>query len=179
MRIGLLGGSFNPPHAGHFFISKQAQKKMQLDRIWWVVSPQNPLKSSENMADFSAREAACSQFMRNRKIELCTLEALLSAPYTTHKFIDKLKKHCVDVEFFWIIGSDNLEQLQRWFRWKNLSEKIDFIIFDRGKSWHRSVRSKSNICLRKRSKKLFFMHGKKHQASSSLIRDKIGFRKKL
>jgi nicotinate-nucleotide adenylyltransferase len=119
MRIGLFGGSFNPPHRGHLYASELALRQLQLDFVWWLVSPQNPLKPASGMAGFETRLAAAKAFVRTRRIVVTGLEAQLRTRFT----VDTLKavtRRFPQIHFVWIMGSDNLVQLPRWVRWQQI-----------------------------------------------------------
>jgi nicotinate-nucleotide adenylyltransferase len=119
LRIGLLGGSFNPPHAGHIHASTLALKQLQLDRVWWLVSPQNPLKPSEGMASFESRVESAEQFARDPRITVTKIEAELGTRYTIDT-LRALKRRFPQIRFVWLMGSDNLVQLPRWRHWQEI-----------------------------------------------------------
>ncbi len=129
-RIGLLGGSFNPAHEGHLAISREALKRLRLDRIWWLVSPQNPLKPAAGMADFADRVASARALAaRDRRIEVSELEQRLGTRYTVDT-IQWLSHHQVE-NIVWLIGADNLLQLPRWRHWERLLAMVPIAVFDR------------------------------------------------
>ena len=119
LRVGLLGGSFNPPHEGHIHASEMALKQLQLDRVWWLVSPQNPLKPVAGMASFESRLESAKQFARDPHITVTGIEAELGTRYTIDT-LRALKRHFPQIRFVWIMGSDNLVQLPRWRRWQEI-----------------------------------------------------------
>lgn len=138
-RIGLLGGSFNPAHEGHLHISCEALKRLKLDRVWWLVSPQNPLKSAHDMAPFEARVAQARRFLdsarcpgsrRARKIEVSTLEAALGTRYTCDT-LARLQGEFPGVRFVWMIGADNLLQLPLWHGWREIMARVPIAVFPR------------------------------------------------
>jgi nicotinate (nicotinamide) nucleotide adenylyltransferase len=119
LRIGLFGGSFNPAHRGHLYASELALRQLKLDFVWWLVSPQNPLKPTEGMASFAARMSAATQYVRNRRILVSDLEAQLHTRFT----IDTLRsvtRRFPQIHFVWLMGSDNLVQLPRWRHWQRI-----------------------------------------------------------
>jgi nicotinate-nucleotide adenylyltransferase len=128
-RIGLLGGSFNPSHEGHLYVSLEALKLLRLDRIWWLVSPQNPLKPVAGMAPFAERLARARDFVRHPRIEVSDIEARLGTRYT----IDTLKRLQVrrDRRFVWLIGADNLVQMPAWRHWRALFRRCPVAVFER------------------------------------------------
>jgi nicotinate-nucleotide adenylyltransferase len=138
LRIGLLGGSFNPAHAGHLALSLEALKRLRLDRVWWLVSPQNPLKPASDMADLDSRMASARAMIGGQPRLLVTdLEQRIGTRYS----IDTLcwLKHHHDAKFVWLIGADNLAQMPRWRRWRELIGLVAIAVFDREPYSHRAV----------------------------------------
>ena len=119
VRIGLLGGSFNPPHEGHRHASELALKSLRLDYVWWLVSPQNPLKPEHGMERFADRLAAAQAFARHPKIIVSGIEARLGTPFTVDT-LKKLKRRFPQARFVWLMGSDNLLQIPRWRAWQEI-----------------------------------------------------------
>ncbi len=117
-RIGLLGGSFDPPHAGHVHISKWALKVFGLDRVWWLVSPGNPLKP-DAPADLARRLAAARAIMRHPRVTVTDLEARLGTRYTAAT-VRALRARCRGVRFVWLMGADNLASFHHWERWPEI-----------------------------------------------------------
>jgi nicotinate-nucleotide adenylyltransferase len=111
-RIGLLGGSFNPVHEGHVHISLEAIKRLRLDAVWWLVSPQNPLKSSEGMAPYAERLASAQSYARHPRIHVSGIEKTLGTRYTIDT-LRALTKRMPRQQFLWLMGADNLAQLHR------------------------------------------------------------------
>lgn len=119
MRIGLLGGSFNPPHHGHIYASELALRQLRLNFIWWLVSPQNPLKPARGMARFDTRFRAAKQFAHDPRIIVSDLEAQFGTQFTADT-LRLLRRRFPGIDFVWIMGSDNLIQLPRWRRWQSI-----------------------------------------------------------
>ncbi|MCP5432334.1 MAG: nicotinate-nucleotide adenylyltransferase [Alphaproteobacteria bacterium] len=117
MRIGLLGGSFNPAHRGHRRMSEVALAHLGLHAVWWLVSPQNPLKDAATLADYEARLAAAREAARHPRIVVSDLEARLGTRYTIDT-LTALKRRHPGVAFVWLMGEDNLPALHRWRRWR-------------------------------------------------------------
>jgi len=117
LKIGLLGGSFNPPHCGHVHVSEIALKRLHLDYVWWLVSPQNPLKSTIGMAPLENRLKWCADEANNRRIRIMDIERDLGTRYTIDT-LQALKRRFPGVHFVWLMGSDNLEKFTRWRRWQ-------------------------------------------------------------
>jgi nicotinate-nucleotide adenylyltransferase len=114
-RIGLLGGSFDPPHVGHLHISKWALKSFGLDRVWWMVSPGNPLKA-RGPAPMEKRMAACRALARDPRIVVTDIEARLGTRYTAATLQALLPRY-QGVRFVWLMGADNLADFHRWKDW--------------------------------------------------------------
>ncbi|MFZ5731454.1 MAG: nicotinate-nucleotide adenylyltransferase [Pseudomonadota bacterium] len=130
MRIGLLGGSFNPPHAAHRAISLFAMKRLKLDRIWWLVSPGNPLKDTRALPALDARIEAARKVARDPRIDVSCLEAVIGTRYT-HDTIAYLRQRCASARFVWIMGADNLAQFHRWEDWQGIARKVPIAVIDR------------------------------------------------
>ena len=116
LRIGLLGGSFNPAHEGHVHASAVALKTLKLDYVWWLVSPQNPLKSAHGMATFEERLQSARKLARRPRMVVSGIEAELGTVYTVDTLI-KLKGRFPQIRFVWLMGSDNMIQIARWRDW--------------------------------------------------------------
>jgi nicotinate-nucleotide adenylyltransferase len=130
LRIGLLGGSFNPAHEGHLAITRDALKQLRLDRVWWLVSPQNPLKPVGETADLEQRLAAARVVAgRDRRVVVTDLERRLGTRYTVDT-VAWLRKRC-RARFVWLIGADNLAQLPLWRGWRRLVRMVPIAVFDR------------------------------------------------
>jgi len=122
MRVGLLGGSFNPPHEGHLHISKAAMQMLGLDCIWWLVTPQNPLKSQKPLS-MEQREALCNDLVDDPKILISTIEKDLGTNIT-YQTIKSLKTYYRDTDFVWITGMDNALSLHEWNNWQELLDLL-------------------------------------------------------
>ncbi|MEO1190754.1 MAG: nicotinate-nucleotide adenylyltransferase [Pseudomonadota bacterium] len=129
-RVGLLGGSFNPAHAGHFHISKEALKRLSLHEIWWLVSPQNPLKSTCGMAPLDQRLAGARRVARHPRIRVTAIETLLESRYTAET-LRRLQKRFPGVSFVWLMGADNMIQISRWHDWQSIFRQLPVAVFAR------------------------------------------------
>lgn len=118
LRIGLLGGSFDPPHAGHLHISHWALKAFRLDRVWWVVSPGNPLKQ-DAPADMPRRLDACRALATDPRIVVTDIEARFGTRYTQATLTALIRAY-PGVRFVWLMGADNLRSFHRWDRWEDI-----------------------------------------------------------
>ncbi len=129
-RIGLLGGSFNPAHDGHFYISCEALKRLQLDAVWWLVSPQNPLKESSGMAPLAQRAASAQALARHPRIRVTTIETELGTRYTVDT-LARLQQRFPATRFVWLMGADNLAQMPQWRRWTQIFNTVSIAVFAR------------------------------------------------
>ena len=121
-RIGLLGGSFDPPHRGHLHISKVALKRFKLDQVWWLVSPGNPLKQNAP-APMVDRMAACRKMANHPRIKVTDFEAQVGTRYTAETLAALFEK-CRGPRFVWLMGADNLAQFHRWQQWHWILENV-------------------------------------------------------
>lgn len=142
MRIGLLGGSFNPAHAGHRDIALLAYKRLSLDEIWWMVSPQNPLKESQGMAPLKARMASASRQAQHPYFIVTAIEETLGTQATADS-IRALTTRFPGVTFVWIMGADNMAQIHRWQNWKEIFHRSIIAVFDRPSYSMRAVAAKA------------------------------------
>ncbi|MDF1722723.1 MAG: nicotinate-nucleotide adenylyltransferase [Minwuia sp.] len=129
-RIGLLGGSFNPAHSGHRHISLMALQRLDLDEVWWLVSPQNPLKTADGMAALDVRLKQARRVARHPRIRVTDIERRLGTRYTRDTVVALQRRFPAD-RFVWLMGADNLAQLPRWVRWEDLVQQIPVAVFDR------------------------------------------------
>ncbi|MBO4225447.1 MULTISPECIES: nicotinate-nucleotide adenylyltransferase [Bradyrhizobium] len=130
MRIGLLGGSFNPPHAAHRAISQFALKRLQLDRVWWLLTPGNPLKNHDGLHALAERAAAALKVADDPRIDVSCLEAVIGTRYTVDTIIH-LRRRVSGVHFVWIMGADNLAQFHRWKDWRRIASDVPIAVIDR------------------------------------------------
>jgi nicotinate-nucleotide adenylyltransferase len=128
--IGLLGGSFNPAHEGHRHISRMALKRLGLDEIWWMVSPQNPLKPVRGMAAFARRLKGAQAAGRHPRIKATDIEARLGSSHTAES-LARLARRLPRLRFVWLMGADNLAQIDRWKGWVNIFRLVPIAIFAR------------------------------------------------
>jgi nicotinate-nucleotide adenylyltransferase len=131
LRIGLFGGSFNPAHAAHRAVSLFAMKRLKLDRVWWLVSPGNPLKDTKKLPPLAERIAAAKKLAAHPRIAVSGIEAVIGTQYTRDT-IAYLVGECPGVRFVWIMGADNLRQFHRWKDWRGIADLVPIAIVDRG-----------------------------------------------
>jgi nicotinate-nucleotide adenylyltransferase len=130
MRIGLLGGSFNPPHTAHRAISLFAIKRLKLDRVWWLVTPGNPLKDHGTLRDLDARAEAARKMADDPRIDISCLESVIGTRYTVDT-ISYLRRRASGLRFVWIMGADNLAQFHRWQNWRRIASEVPIAVIDR------------------------------------------------
>lgn len=169
-KIGLLGGSFNPAHEGHLHISEIALKKLGLSQVWWLVSPQNPLKKKEDMMDFSLRlDHAAAIAGDNPRIKVSGLEVELGTRYTVDT-IKRLKKKFPQYEFYWLMGTDNLIQLPKWKKWEHILDLAHVHVFDRDDQFYQAIHGKA---FKKHPEQITYHNIRKNPLSATLIRSNL------
>ena len=182
-RIGILGGSFNPAHDGHRHISLEALKRLRLDEVWWLVSPQNPLKPQEGMAPFEDRIEKAKSVADHPRIRVTDIEKGFGTTYTAET-LARLSRRFPTQRFVWLMGADNLSQISRWSRWTRIFHTVPVAVFDRPPysltALHGTVArrfSRSRVAER-RARSLprmappawVFLHTVRHSATASAIR---------
>lgn len=141
-RIGLLGGSFNPAHEGHREISLQALARLGLDEVWWLVSPQNPLKPVAGMAPFARRLAEARAVARHPRIRVTDLEARLGTRHTAAT-LRRLTRRFPGIRFVWLMGADNLVQIDRWRAWQQIFHLVPVAVWARPSYCFRALAAKA------------------------------------
>ncbi len=129
-RIGLFGGTFDPPHAAHRSACLLAMKRLRLDRVWWLVTPGNPLKDTNGLAPLDERVAAARALARHPRIHVTGIEADIGVRYS-YDTVRYLVSHCAGVRFVWIMGADNLRTFHRWQKWRAIAERVPIAVVDR------------------------------------------------
>ncbi len=140
LRIGLFGGTFNPAHAGHRMASLTALRRLQLDRVWWLVTPGNPLKDNHALPPLQQRIATARELADHARIHVTGIEATLRTRYTADT-LRALMRRCPGVRFVWVMGSDNLASFHRWNEWRAIARMMPIAVIDRPGSTHRSIAS--------------------------------------
>ncbi len=172
IRVGILGGSFNPPHSGHLLISELAIKKLGLKQVWWIPTLQNPLKPTDIKSSFSDRLKLSEELTKNNpKIKVKDLEQKFfrsAKKFYTYNLLKRLNAKFKDHEFYFIIGADSLTGLHKWHRFRELPELADIVVFNRPGFKHIALKSKAasqNIHKR-------FIQDKAIDISSTQVRSK-------
>jgi nicotinate-nucleotide adenylyltransferase len=130
LRIGLLGGSFNPAHEGHLYVSEVALKRLGLDYVWWLVTPQKPLKGHVGLAPLKDRLKHAKAIARHPRIVVMDIERALGTRYSIDT-LKALQRRFPLLRFTWLMGSDNLETFRRWRRWSELAERVPIAVIRR------------------------------------------------
>lgn len=142
MRIGLFGGSFNPPHEGHLLASLAALRRLGLDCVWWLVTPGNPLKDNSALPSLAQRMSAAAALSNHPRIKITGFEAAIGARYS-HDTVHYLKRRCPGVRFVWIMGADNLAGFHRWQHWREIAKMLPIAVIDRPGSTLRAVHGRA------------------------------------
>ncbi|WP_421762099.1 nicotinate-nucleotide adenylyltransferase [Devosia sp.] len=183
LRIGLFGGSFNPAHEGHRLVALQCLTRLQLDAVWLLVSPGNPLKSHSELAPLETRVNTTRALMDHPRIAVTGLEAQHNYHFTIDT-LEWLKASCPGTRFVWIMGADNLLQFDRWERWQDIVNLMPLAVYARPGSTLRATSSKAAVALKlnripERDAETLadrdppawvYLHGITSQQSSSAIR---------
>ena len=130
LAVGLFGGSFNPPHAGHALVAEIALRRLALDQLWWIVTPGNPLKNSHELAPLAERLELSEGLAANPRIKVTAFEASHHLRYTADTLALVRAKN-PGVDFVWIMGADNLRDFHRWQRWRQIAMTFPVAVIDR------------------------------------------------
>jgi nicotinate-nucleotide adenylyltransferase len=183
LRVGLLGGSFNPPHAAHRALSLLALKRLRLDQVWWLVSPGNPLKDTRALPALEKRLAAARDLAEHPAIRVSGIEAAIRTRYTVDT-IAILRQRFPNVRFVWLMGADNLAQFHHWRRWQEIARLVPLAVIDRPSDSFRALASPAAQALSKYrhnesaaaqladagTPAWTFLHGMKSPLSSTILR---------
>jgi nicotinate-nucleotide adenylyltransferase len=188
MKIGLFGGSFNPPHPGHRLVALTAMRRAGLDALWVMVTPGNPLKDSSQLPPFSERFARSEKFFRHPRIKVTDFEVALRARYSWQT-VAYLARRAPGVRFIWIMGADNLAGFHRWQRWRDIARQFPVLVVDRPGSTHsaafggvggwfarwRLPEARAKQLYRCRPPALVLLHGPRSGLSSTQLRARTPF----
>ena len=185
--IGLLGGSFNPPHSGHLLASRLALTRLGLSRLWWLATPGNPLKSSADLAALRARLDAAHALIENPRIAVTGFESEIGSAFTadTLRF---LRRRAGGARFVWIMGADNLAQFHRWRAWREIADMVPILVVDRPGASFAALSSRAALALARwrrpeseaarlaylRPPAWIFLHGPRSSLSSTALRRGAG-----
>lgn len=183
MRIGLFGGSFNPIHEGHVLVIEEMLRRLELDAIWVLVTPGNPLKDLKDLAPLADRVVAARKFIANPKVRVTGLEAAHGFTYSWQT-IRFLTEAMPDRRFVWIMGADNLVDFHRWERWRNITAMVPIAVYVRPGSSRRAPASMAASYLARwridqedaprlamlKPRAWVYLHGRQSPLSSSAIR---------
>ena len=183
MQIGLFGGSFNPPHAGHVLVCEIAMRKLELDQLWWMVTPGNPLKSTRELKPLAERIALSEAITPDPRIKVTAFEAAHRLRYTADT-LALVKRRNPGVDFVWVMGADSLRDFHRWQRWREIATTFPIAVIDRPGStlsflssamaksfdYARSDESDAPRLARMKAPAWTFIHGPRSTLSSSAIR---------
>ena len=184
MQVGLFGGSFNPPHAGHALVAEIALRTLCLDQLWWMVTPGNPLKDGRALAPLASRIAQSETVAGDPRVKVTAFEAAYRIRYTADT-LDLVRARNPGVDFVWIMGADNLAQFHRWQRWRHIAATMPIAVIDRPGStlaFVSSVFAKTFAharldergaprLARTRPPAWTFIHGPRSSLSSTALRD--------
>lgn len=137
----MLGGSFNPAHAGHLHISLEAMKRLGLDEIWWLVSPRNPLKRADELADYRTRLNFARNLAAGHKIRVLDIEARHGLHYSIDT-IRHVRRQFPRTQFVWLMGADNLAGFHRWRAWRAIASCVPIAVLDRAPYALRALRGR-------------------------------------
>jgi nicotinate-nucleotide adenylyltransferase len=185
MAVGLFGGSFNPPHAGHVLLAEIALRRLRLDQLWWIVTPGNPLKSLKELMPLKDRLAACEAMAEDPRIKVTAFEAAHNMRYTADT-LALIKRKNPDVNFVWLMGADNLKNFHLWQRWRQIAMTFPFAVIDRPGStlsymsslvaktfdYARTDEEDAPVLARLKAPAWTFIHGPRSSLSSSAIRSR-------
>ena len=186
MRIGLFGGSFNPPHAAHRAACLLAMKRLRLDRVWWLVTPGNPLKDVSELPSLASRMAAATALAQHPRIDVTDLEAQIHTRYTFDT-VAFLRRRCPEIRFVWIMGADNLGSFHHWENWRGIAEAVPLVVVDRPGSSLRAMAGLAALALGRfrlpetaaatlpgrKAPAWVYLHGLKSPLSSTALRRKF------
>jgi nicotinate-nucleotide adenylyltransferase len=183
MAVGLFGGSFNPPHAGHVLLAEIALRRLRLDQLWWIVTPGNPLKSLKELMPLRDRLDACETLAEDPRIKVTAFEAAHHMRYTADT-LALVKQKNLDVNFVWLMGADSLKNFHLWQRWQQIALTFPIAVIDRPGStlsymsslvaktfdYARTDEEDAPKLARMKAPAWTFIHGPRSSLSSSAIR---------
>ncbi|WP_457299647.1 nicotinate-nucleotide adenylyltransferase [Phyllobacterium sp. P5_D12] len=186
MTVGLFGGSFNPPHAGHALVAEIALRRLKLDQLWWIVTPGNPLKDTRHLAPLAERLERCEELIQDPRVKITAFEAAHNIRYTADA-LAMIKARNPGVHFVWVMGADNLADFHLWQRWQKIALTFPIAVIDRPGStlaflssrmaktfgYARIDEDDAPILARSRAPAWTFIHGPRSLLSSTAIRNGV------
>ncbi len=142
IRVGILGGTFNPAHEGHRDISLEAIKRLKLNYVIWLVSPQNPLKNDDVRGSLNKRVEFAEEAKHSNKILVRDIEKYFRNNFTANS-IKRVKAMHRGIDFIWLMGADNMMQIHKWHKWKKIFKQVYVAVFDRCNYGIKVINSKS------------------------------------
>lgn len=183
MVVGLFGGSFNPPHPGHALVAEIALRRLGLDRLWWIVTPGNPLKSRNELAPLAERIALSEALTSDPRIQVTAFEQSLATSFTadTLAYVKARNPH---VHFIWIMGADSLGTFHKWQKWQEIACTFPIAVIDRPGSTLTYLSAKmaktfafarvdeddARVLWKRRAPAWTFIHGRRSALSSTELR---------
>ncbi|NJR13336.1 MAG: nicotinate-nucleotide adenylyltransferase [Phyllobacteriaceae bacterium] len=183
MVVGLFGGSFNPPHAGHALVAEIALRRLGLDQLWWMVTPGNPLKSTRELLPLGQRMALSRAMAPGPRVKVTAFEALHAVRYTADT-LALVKRLNPGVRFVWVMGADNLKHFHHWQRWRGIARMMPIAVIDRpgatlsylsspmalAFAWARVDEDDARLLARRPPPAWTLIHGPRSSLSSTAIR---------
>lgn len=183
MAVGLFGGSFNPPHAGHALVAEIALRRLRLDQLWWMVTPGNPLKNAGELAPLAERIASSEAIAPGPRVKVTAFEAAHRIRYTADA-LALVKRRNPGIDFVWIMGADSLASFHRWQRWRDIASTFPMAVIDRPGStlaflssvmaktfdYARVDEDEARLLPRLRAPAWTFIHGPRSTLSSTALR---------
>lgn len=186
MTVGLFGGSFNPPHEGHALVTELALKRLNLDQVWWLVTPGNPLKDTNELPPLARRIEWCEALNTDPRVRVTAIEASFRTRFTAETIAHVLRRN-PGVHFVWLMGADNLAGFHRWQNWTGIAESVPIAVIDRPGSTLAYLSSKmarrydyarvdetdGALLPRLEAPAWTFLHGPRSPHSSTALRSKM------
>lgn len=183
MAVGLFGGSFNPPHAGHALVAEIALRRLRLNQLWWMVTPGNPLKSTRELAPLAERIRWSEEATEDPRIKVTAFEAAYQVRYTADT-LALIKARNPGVRFVWIMGADSLRSFHHWQRWREIASTFPIAVVDRPGAtlsflssvmaktfdYAREDESDAEVLVQQQAPAWTFLHGPRSSHSSTAIR---------
>jgi nicotinate-nucleotide adenylyltransferase len=168
MKIGLLGGSFNPPHKGHIHISLACCKPLKLNQIWWIPARKNPLKATTGREPIENRIKKCQEITKNYPQITVKSPKNKTVSIYTIDLLKNLVRQYPNYQFYWIMGADNIINFHQWKNWKQIIKLTPLIICDRNNYFYKAVKSRAFLFARKLNRVKFLKIRKAAESSTNI-----------